>query len=81
MKWTTTFLVLSVSIASVVWYWTDWWVYVDNPSRGLTPKFELTIAEQLIISSVLGALAGGLITAACRFVAVCLGPRDFESKD
>jgi hypothetical protein len=58
------FVVESVACGFVYWWQADWWVYLDKTATGggMEPKFKLTLAEQFVISSVVGTFLGGVLT-------------------
>ena len=57
------FITTSLITALVFWWFTDWWAYVDLPHLGgRIRKFIMPWWFQLLVSGLVGAVAGTLIT-------------------
>jgi hypothetical protein len=56
-KWV--FAVVAVVCGLLYWHYRDWWAYVDYP-EGPMRKFIMPWWWQLLESSVVGAVAGGI---------------------
>ena len=57
------FVVTFLTCGLLYWWFTDWWAYVEFPD-GLMPKFVMPWWWQVVESSVVGLLAGGLAAEA-----------------
>ncbi len=67
--WLLCFAVASTACGVTFWWQADWWVYLDKTASGggLEPKFKLNPQEQVVVSSVVGVLGGGVLTGAAFF--------------